>query len=277
MPPVRIVTDSTADLTDDLLKRFNISRVPLKVLFEREVYKDGEEIKPDVFYERLKKGEFATTSQPSPGEFAKVFQELVKDGSEVICLTLSGQFSGTYQSAQVGKKMVTGDIEIVDTMSASWGVGLMAIAAARAAAEGKSKQEILRLLNSLVSKMKVLFLVDSLDHLERGGRIGKAQAFLGTLLSIKPLLCINDGIVCPYEKIRGRDKGLERMVQIVEQQTKGAKINCAIINGGDPEAGEALYKKVINRLECQEVWQGDIGSVIGSHVGPVSGIIYYSL
>ncbi|RYD06435.1 hypothetical protein N752_03675 [Desulforamulus aquiferis] len=131
MPPVRIVTDSTADLTDDLLKRFNISRVPLKVLFDREVYKDGEEIKPDVFYERLKRGEFATTSQPAPGEFAKVFQELVKDGSEVICLTLSGQFSGTYQSAQVGKKMVTGDIEIVDTMSASWGVGLMAIAAAR--------------------------------------------------------------------------------------------------------------------------------------------------
>ncbi|RYD06436.1 hypothetical protein N752_03680 [Desulforamulus aquiferis] len=91
------------------------------------------------------------------------------------------------------------------------------------------------------------------------------------------MLCINDGIVCPYEKIRGRGKGLERMVQIVEQQTKGAKINCAIVSGGDPEAGEALYKKVINRLECQEVWQGDIGPVIGSHVGPVSGIIYYSL
>lgn len=278
MPQVRIVTDSTADLPDELLHRFSIKRVPLKVLFDQEVYKDGIEIKPSVFYERLRNGEWAATSQPSPGEFANVFQDLVSDGSQVVCLTLSAQLSGTFQSAQLGRNMVAGDIEIIDTMSASWGIGLMSIVAAGAAAEGKSKEEIVSHINSLIKKMKVFFLVDSLEYLERGGRIGKAQAFLGSLLNIKPLLCISDGIVCPYEKIRGKTKGLERLVKIVEQQTNGSRVICAIINGGDTEAGQILYEKASNRLNCQEIWQGEIGPVIGSHVGPgVSGIIYYLL
>lgn len=278
MSPVRIVTDSTADLTEELYDRFSIVRVPLRVLFGTESYLDGVQIKPLGFYERLKRGDIGSTSQPSPGDFAYVFEQLVKDDNQVICITLSSQFSGTYQSAMLARNMVPGDIELIDSRSASWGVGLMALAAAKLAAEGKTQQEIVAHIKSLVAKMKVLFLVDTLDYLERGGRIGKAQAFLGSLLNIKPLLCIKDGIVSPYEKIRGKNKGLERMIQIAEQDTNGAKINCAIIQGSAPEAGEELFNKAVKRLNCQEVWRGDIGPVIGCHVGPgVSGIIYYAL
>ncbi|MEW6698099.1 MAG: DegV family protein [Bacillota bacterium] len=278
MPPVRIVTDSTADLPETLYQQFSISRVPLKVLMGAEIYRDGLDITPESFYDRLRQGELASTSQPSPGEFAQVFESLTADGSQVICLTLSSHFSGTYQSAKLAAKMVKGDVEMVDTRSATWGIALMAMAASRAAADGKTKQEILALLQDLIPKMKVLFLVDSLDYLERGGRIGKAQAFLGSLLNIKPLLCVRDGIVNPYEKIRGKNKGLERMIQIAEQDAGNAEMVCAVLGGGDPAAREILHQKARERLNCREIWLGDIGPVIGSHVGPgVSGIIYYTI
>ncbi|SHF50772.1 DegV family protein [Desulforamulus putei] len=276
MPPVRIVTDSTADLPEDLYQKYSISRVPLKVLIGTEIYRDGIDITTEQFYNRLQQGEMAGTSQPSPGEFAQVFESLTADGSQVICLTLSSQFSGTYQSARLAAGMVKGTVEVIDTKSATRGVGLMAMAASRAAAEGKTLDEIKALVHGLIPKMKVLFLVDSLHYLERGGRIGKAQAFLGSLLNIKPLLCVKDGIVYPYEKIRGKNKGLERIIQIAEQDTGGAEIVCAVVDGNDPEARETLYQKAKERLNCREIWQGDIGPVIGSHVGPgVSGIIYY--
>lgn len=278
MPPVRIVTDSTADLPEALYQQFGISRVPLKVLMGSEIYRDGFDITPDSFYDRLRQGELASTSQPSPGEFAQVFENLTADGSQVICLTLSSHFSGTYQSAKLAANMVKGDVEMVDTRSATWGIGLMAMVASRAAAEGKTKQEILTLLQDLIPKMKVLFLVDSLEYLERGGRIGKAQAFLGSLLNIKPLLCVKDGIVNPYEKIRGKNKGLERMIQVAEQDAGNTEIICAVLGGSDPEAREILHQKAKERLNCRELWLGDIGPVIGSHVGPgVSGIIYYTI
>lgn len=278
MPPVRIVTDSTADLTDDVYQAYGIHRVPLKVLFGQEIFRDGIDIQAAEFYTRLTKGQVASTSQPSPGEFAEVFEELTTDGSQVICLTLSSYLSGTYQSACLAQNMVKGDIEVIDSKSASWGIGMMAMAAARAAAEGKTKDQIKSLLLDLVQKMKVFFLVDSLDYLERGGRIGKAQAFLGSLLSIKPLLCVKEGVVYPYEKVRGKNKGLERMVQLAEQDTNGSEIICAVIAGGDLAAREAIYHKVHTRLNCREILLGEIGPVIGSHVGPgVGGLIYYRI
>ncbi len=278
MPQVRIVTDSTADLSEALYQQFGISRVPLKVLFGPEIYRDGFDITPEQFYKRLRQGNLASTSQPSPGEFAQVFETLTADGSRVICLTLSNQFSGTYQSARLATNMVKGEVEVIDTQSASWGVGLMAMAASRAASEGKSCVEIKALIEGLIPKMKILFLVDSLQYLERGGRIGKAQAFLGSLLNIKPLLGVRDGIVYPYEKVRGKNKGLERMIQIAAQDAGNAEIVCAVLGGSDPEIRETLHQKARERLNCREIWLGDVGPVIGSHVGPgVSGIIYYTL
>jgi len=278
MPPVRIVTDSTADLPDELYQRFGIHRVPLKVLFGQEIFLDGIDITIDEFYNRLRRGDMATTSQPAPGEFARTFEELSSDSSQVICLTLSSMLSGTFQSAVLARNMVKGEIEVIDTQSASWGVGFMAMAAARAAAEGKSKNEIINLVLALRSKIRILFLVDSLEHLERGGRIGKAQAFLGSLLNIKPVLSVKEGIVFPHEKVRGKNKGLERIVQIALQDTNGAEAVCAVVGGADPEARKSLYEKVKTRLNCREIWQGDVGPVIGCHAGPgVSGIVYYTL
>ncbi|MEG6520684.1 DegV family protein [Desulfotomaculum sp. 1211_IL3151] len=278
MPTINIVTDSTADLQGDLYQRFNISRVPLKVIIGQDVYRDGIDISPDQFYNRLLQGDFATTSQPSPGDFAQVFREKTAAGERVLCLTLSAKLSGTYQSACIASSMVTGRVEVIDTQSATWGVGLMAIAASRAVNEGKTYEEVKKIIHQLTIKMRILFLVESLDHLERGGRIGKAQAFLGSLLNIKPLLCVRDGLVYPYEKVRGKAKGLERIMQIIEKDTAGAEMVCAVLAGGDPEARGVLLQKSKERLNCREIWQGDVGPVIGCHTGPgVTGIIYYTL
>lgn len=278
MSPVHIVTDSTADLPEELYKRFGIQRVPLKVLIGSDVYQDGIDINPEQFYNRLVQGDTAKTSQPAPAEFTQQFAELAKEDATVLCLTLSGVLSGTYQSAKLATKMVQGNVNVIDTRSASWGVGLMAIAAARAAAEGKSYQDIVELVSELIKRMKILFLVDSLHYLQQGGRIGKAQAFLGSLLNIKPLLTVSEGLVYPYEKIRGKNKGLERIIQIIEKDTEGNRIICAVLHGGDPTAGEYLYQKASTRLNCLEIWQGNVGPVIGCHTGPgVSGIIYYTI
>lgn len=280
MPPVKIVTDSTADLPEELYQRFGISRVPLKVLIESQIYRDGIDITPDEFYTQLRQGKLASTSQPAPGEFASMFEELTKDGSSALCLTLSSQFSGTCQSARLAANMIKekARVDVIDTRSATWGVGLMAIAACRALSQGKNHDEVKELVDSLIPKMRISFLVDSLDYLERGGRIGKAQAFLGSLLSVKPLLSVKDGIVCPTQKVRGKNKGLERLVEIVEQEVGEAPIICAILAGADPEARDILHQKAKERLNCQEIWLGDVGPVIGSHVGPgACGIIYYSL
>ncbi|AEG61022.1 DegV family protein [Desulforamulus ruminis] len=278
MPPIRIVTDSTADLPEEIYQQYGITKVPLKVVFGQEIFRDSIDMNIEEFYARIARGEMSTTSQPAPGEFAEVFQKLTSNGSQVLCLTLSSQMSGTYQSACLAQNMVEGDVEVIDTRSATWGIGMMVMAAARAAAEGKTKGEIKGLLHHLIAKMRFFFLVDSLDHLERGGRIGKAQAFLGTLLNIKPLLGVKDGTVHPYEKVRGKQKGIERLVQIVEQDTGGAEIVCTVLSGGDPAGREALYQKISNRLHCRQTYLGDIGPVIGNHVGiGACGIVYYTI
>ncbi|MCG9969552.1 DegV family protein [Pelotomaculum terephthalicicum JT] len=281
MNKVHIATDSTADLPPELINEYGITVVPLKVIFSGcEPLLDGVEIDTVEFYRRLAENrEMPATSQPTPAEFAAAYGKLSAKGGKIISIHLSSKLSGTCQSARMAKEMVSGvDIEVIDSKLASMGLGLVVLEAAAAARAGKSKEEILDVINKLIPKIQVFFIVDSLDYLVRGGRIGKAQAFLGTILNIKPLLYLKEGIVNPHEKVRGKTRAIDRLVEIVEETAGNQKIKCSLVHGNDPAGVEQLRQKLAAKLNCDEPVVTGLGAVIGTHVGPgVLGIVFAEL
>lgn len=276
MKKIAIVTDSTADLPDDLADRYGITVVPLKVIFNgNETFFDGVDMKTEEFYERLAKGQTTTTSQPSPAEFADCYQRLLPQHS-IISIHISSVMSGTVQSARVARDMLPeSDIEVIDSKSCSMGVGLLVLEAARAASMGKSKDDILDIIHKTIPKIRLFFIVDSMKHLKEGGRIGKAQALLGTILSIKPVLYLNEGVVEPYEKIRGKTRAIERLAQIIAEKTGDKKIKCSVLHGNAQEGMELLLRKLAPIVNCDQPIISKIGPVVGTHVGPgVIGAVY---
>ncbi len=272
MAKVKIVIDSTADIPRNLAEEHGITVVPLNVHFGDKTYLDYVELTSSNFYDLLQKSpDHPRTSQPSPGDFAKVFGELTKDGSAVVAILVSEALSGTYQSAVMAKDMVPGRrIEVIDSRLASMGTTLAAVAAAKAARAGKSVEETVRLANDIVARMGVIFAVDTLEYLARNGRIGKAQALLGTLLSVKPLLTLEGGVVAPLEKVRGEKKVIPRMVEIMGEKLEAARppARVAVAHAACPERAEALRAAVQEAHRPEEIILGGLGAVVGTHVGP---------
>ncbi|MFD2702346.1 DegV family protein [Paenibacillus shunpengii] len=276
MNKVFIVTDSTADIPDQVVDQYGIKIVPLRVVFsEQESYLDGIELSASKFYEKL--GEvkaLPTTSQPSPIEFMNVYKELneAHPGCQIVSIHLSSGMSGTYQSAVLGKSMLEdeseADITVIDSKSASYGYGLLVVHAARLASEGKNAAEITEAVLTLHKERKLYFLVDTLEYLQKGGRIGKASAILGTLLNIKPVLSIDEeGVIYAVEKVRGQKKAMERIVQMFESDFAGKRINIAVGHTANPSSAETFVELMKTRFELNEVVYPNIGAVIGSHVG----------
>lgn len=275
MSQVFIVTDSTADIPDELVAKYQIHVVPLRVVFNQETYLDGIELSPATFYEKLGNAkELPTTSQPSPVEFMNVYSRILNEhpGSQIVSIHLSSAMSGTYQSALLGKSMLedeqTVEITVIDSKSASYGYGLLVVHAAQLAQAGKNAQEIEADVYRLQQQRKLYFLVDTLEYLQKGGRIGKASAILGTLLNIKPVLSIDDeGVIYAVEKIRGQKKAMERIIQMFEQDFAGKRINIAVGHTANPATAEAFISMIQPRFDLGEVVYPNIGAVIGSHVG----------
>ncbi|MFZ5639609.1 MAG: DegV family protein [Bacillota bacterium] len=279
MGAVRIVTDSTADLPRELAEQYGVVVVPLKVLFGQEVFRDGADLDAADFYSRLKKTPvLPTTSQPAPGEFVAVYERLTRRGDSVISIHISSALSGTFHSAQLAKTMVDSkDIFVIDSRSVSMGLGLIVIAAAKAAREGRTRKEILTLINDLINNIKVLFVVDSLEYLERGGRIGKASALLGSLLNIKPILALQDGLVTPLEKVRGKSRALDRLVELAgASYGPGRRLVCSIVHSDDYSSLMKLRDKIEVSLNSPDILISELGPVVGTHVGPGTvGIVVY--
>ncbi|WP_066635382.1 DegV family protein [Desulfolucanica intricata] len=281
MSGIHIVTDSTSDIPAEILKQYdNITVVPLKVMFGQEVFRDGVDLSPAEFYRRLTATkEIPRTSQPSPGEFLEVYQKLADQEQQIISIHLSSHLSGTVQSARTAGSILNyQDIEIIDSLSASMGIGLIVLAAANAAKNGHSYKEIIDLVIKIRNNLKIYFLVDSLEYLQKGGRIGKARAFLGTLLNIKPILRVNEGIVHPYEKIRGKAKALNRLIEITSHEiTPGTSVECCILHAAEPKGANRLKDMLLEKFPGINVIFADVGPVIGTHVGPGTlGIIFYT-
>ncbi|MDA8097792.1 MAG: DegV family protein [Clostridia bacterium] len=277
MPNVRIVTDSTADLPPDLVSKYGITVVPLKVLFEQDVYRDGVDISLDDFYRRLV-DQPSSTSQPSPAEFLEVYQSFSEQGDSIVSIHISAALSGTHQSAQLAKSMMPkADIELIDSKVTSVGLGLIVLAAAKSVQEGWNKHEVIHFVNWLVDNIRVYFMVNTLDYLQRGGRIGRAHAFLGTLLNIKPLLKLSDGLVTPHEKVRGRTKCLDRIAEIgKELSEQRGQLVYATLHGNAPKLGQELDERLFSRLGYEPEYRTRAGAVIGTHTGPgVVGVAYH--
>lgn len=273
MPKVLIVTDSTADIPFSVRETLNIEVVPLKIHFGDETYLDAVTIQSDEFYQKLSQSKvLPTTSQPSPLDFVEMYKRLLKEGdTEVISIHLSAALSGTYQSASLAKSLVDEGrkITLVDSKSASYGLGMMVVAAAEAAKEGKSGEEILNLIHELRESSRIYFIVDTLEYLYRGGRIGKASALIGSLLNIKPILTIDDsGEVAPVDKVRGQKKAMGRIVELLQQDFTGGPIEVMAAHSNSLSAAEELCALVKERFEVSSLSFTNLGPVIGTHVGP---------
>ncbi len=278
---IKIVTDSTADLPQEIARDLGLTVVPLTVFFGPESYLDGVELKAQDFYAKLiSSPHHPKTSQPSPADFAAVYNALKSEADTILSIHLSSHLSGTFQSAVLAKAMVEGvDIELVDTKGASMTFGVTVIEAARAVRAGWSKEQVLALIDRMVKNVGVFFCVDTLEYLRRNGRIGKASALLGSLLNIKPVLTLEDGIVAPYEKLRGQNRVIPRLVELMQQKMGPEKrIRVAVIHAAAKDQAEKLLEAIRGAFEVDEATIADIGPVVGAHTGPGTlATIFYGL
>lgn len=281
MGKVRIVADSTSDIPAELRERLGITIVPLKVLFGEETYLDSITINAEQFYEKLKTSSIVpTTSQPSPHEFTEVYERLLFEdpGCSVLSIHLASILSGTHQSAVIAKSMMEqdADIEVIDSKSASFGIGMLVVMAAELAREGKSMEEILEAVDALQKGTSIYFLVDTLEYLHKGGRIGKASALIGSILNIKPILSLEKetGGVLSVDKVRGTKKALARISDMLKDTFRDDPIHIVIAYTDNKEAAGDLEERIKAELNIKSVSYTTIGSVIGTHTGPGTSAVF---
>ena len=266
---VRVVTDSTADLPPDLAAEHGITVVPLNLHFGQETYLDGIDITPDQFYQRLTSGaQLPTTSQPSVGAFMEVYEGLREGAEGIVSVHISAKLSGTCNSANQAKAELseTITVEVVDTELASLGLGLAALAAAKAAQSGAGLAEVAAEARRAADETSVLFMVDTLEYLQKGGRIGKAAAFFGGLLNVKPLLTIQDGQVHPLERARTRSKAMGRLEEMLQAEAPIQQL--AVMYTTTPDDANALAQRGAPLVAPEQPIIGRLGAVVGTYAGP---------
>jgi DegV family protein with EDD domain len=271
MSKVAIVTDSTPNIPEHLIKENQIHVVPLNVIWGEESYYDGVEITNAEFYTRLETDKvMPSTSQPSIAEFEVVFRSLYEDGYEILGDFLSEDLSGTISSATQAKKMLPkATIEIVNSRSLAMAHGFQVLAAARAAKNGASLAECKRIAEDAQDRSGVLFVLDTLEFLHRGGRIGGAKRFVGTLLNVKPILTIEDGTIITLDQVRTQKKALEAIVDLIVERTKGHKnIQLATLHANNPETAQHILDAAAERLPLAEKVFAELSPVLGTHAGP---------
>lgn len=276
MAGVRVVTDSSCDLPEAVAAELGIDIVPLSIRFGDEEFIDREELSADDFWARCARSPvLPETAAPSPGRFEEAFRRAADAGAEaILCLNLSGRLSGTIQAAQLASKAVENDVrvEVIDSRSITMGLGGMAATAARMASEGESLDRIVEHVNDMIPRTHVYGALDTLDNLKKGGRIGGAQAMIGSMLSIKPIIEVRDGVVESESKQRTRSRSLSYLVDKV--RSFGAVENLAAMHGDAPDMDEFL-DKLAELYPRDQIIVGEIGPVIGTHGGPrVVGITF---
>jgi DegV family protein with EDD domain len=267
-----IVLDSTADFPDAPARYPNFRVVPLYVLFGEESFKDYIEITPDRFYERLQsEAELPTTSQPTPGDFLATFEELAPQYDRIIALTISSTLSGTFGSAQAAAEMLGGDkVRVIDSRTVSASLGLLASGVQHRLERGTTDEEIDAFVDYYQREHHLLFTVNTLEYLAKGGRIGRAAAFAGNLLNVKPILAIRDGEVIPLKRVRGNHKAFaEFREQFVATTTDSPNLKVGIAHAAAPGRLQALRELVEReRPHAQIEIATTLGAVVGTHAGP---------
>ncbi|MBI2854233.1 MAG: DegV family protein [Chloroflexi bacterium] len=266
---LKIVTDSTADLPRDLARQLDIRVVPLTVRFGTETYLDGVQLSADEFFRKLVQSPvLPTTAAPGPGVFSELYNYLLDQGHEVLSMHISSKLSATFGSAVAGKNNLSAGskVEVVDTMSVSMGLGLLALQAARVAVEGATLAEAVELVKRKMPAVKLYGAFDTLEYLYKGGRIGRAQALLGSMLNLKPMIVVRDGEVHPLERVRTRAKAVARLRQLVENSKDPEEL--AVIHATTPDDMEDLSKQVEKLVPGKRVHRTQFGPVLGTYTGP---------
>ncbi|MDO9545832.1 MAG: DegV family protein [Pelolinea sp.] len=273
MNKIAIVTDSTAYIPKDFVERHNIRVIPLKIHWDDTTLVDGVDITPAQFYDRLEKSStIPSTSQPSAGDFLQVFKELAPHYDGIIAPLISSGISGTVDSAEAALAMFSEiPVEIIDTHSTSAGLGLVVTAVAQAVSDGKSLKEIKQLAEDIVKRSKLFFVVDTLKYLHKNGRIGGASRYLGSALSIKPILFLDDqGKIDALEKVRTKRKATERLIQLAVEKADGKPVNVGVMHANAIKEVMNLRDQLLEQLDCAQIEIYEISPVIGAHVGPGS-------
>jgi DegV family protein with EDD domain len=271
MSKVALVTDSTAYIPNDLLEKYQIRTVPQVLIWGEETFEDGIDIQPEEFYTRLKTAKvMPTTSQATPRSFIEIFRQLIDQDYQILAILISEKLSGTIASAVQAKDMFPeAEIEIVDSFSTAMAMGFQVITVANAALGGASLSDCVTMAKNVRENTGVVFAVDTLEFLHRGGRIGGGTRFLGTALKIKPILEVKEGRVEAIEQVRTRAKSLNRLVELTEERIGGRKpVHLATLHANSPEDAAILLKMAEERVDSIESVFTEVSPVVGTHAGP---------
>jgi len=274
MPKIAIVTDSTAYIPADLVQKHNLTVTPQVLIWGEETFEDGVDIQPDEFYARLKTSKaMPTTSQVSIATMKSTFERLLDEGYDhVLAILLSAKLSGTIQSAIQAKDMMDSageKVTFVDSNSTAMALGFQVLSVARAVEDGANLKDAIALAEKAREHTGVYFAVDTLEFLHRGGRIGGAKRFLGTALNVKPVLAVLDGRVEAVEQIRTKKKAIDRVFELVAEQTKGkSPIHLATLHAAAEDEAKELLKKASKELDAIESILTSVSPVVGTHAGP---------
>jgi len=263
----KVVTDSTSDLPAEVVRELGITVVPALIQFGDKVYRDGIDLSTDEFYRRLQSSSvMPKTSAPSPGTFKEVYSRLAQEADAIVSIHVSAKMSATYDAARVGSADLKCPISIIDSQTASMACGLLVILAASAAREGASFSDIDALVRAAVPRTVTFGVFGTLEYLYRGGRIGRAQAFLGSILKLNPILAIRAGEILPIARVRTRPKAIERLCEIIRDS--GIPQEMSVMSTTEPEEAEALAQRLAPIFPPERMYRASIGPAVGTYVGP---------
>ena len=273
---VKIVTDSTSDLPPEIAEELGITVVPLYVRFGDKLYRDRVDISEDEFYDRLVHDPVHPgTSQPTPQDFVAVYKELAKNADGILSIHISGKLSGTCHSALGAKQLIEGNcpIEVIDSQWTSIALGLIAIKLAEGARAGKGLPELVAEAKALIPDIHYLGFFDTLKYLQLGGRIGKAQSLLGSLLNVKPLLTLKEGEFIPVGRVRTYSKAKDRLFEFAKD---GGKLDdVAVVHSTTPDEAEAMADRLGSLFDRKKILIARLGPVLGTHAGPGTLFVLY--
>ena len=279
MPRIGIITDSTSYIPGDLVQKYDIKVAPQISIWGEEAFEDGIDIMPDEFYARLKESDIhPKTSQATIPYFQRLFEPLVNEGIPILAILVSDKLSGTLSSAEQAKTMFPGaTIELVNSKTTAMALGFQVLAAARAAEAGGSFEDVVELAKGAKDHTGVYFVVDTLEYLHRGGRIGGASRIFGTALNIKPILYVHDGQVEPLERVRTKSKAISRLLEILDDKLAGKpNLRIATLHAAVEQEAVDLLDQVQERWATVEGYVTPVSPAVGTHVGPGTVGICYS-
>ncbi len=268
---IKIVTDSTCDLPPDWLNRYQITVVPMNIQFGLETFREGHTIDPETFYRRINRaGALPTTSQPSVGEFCELYQRLAADGSDILSIHLTSKLSGTWQSALMAARQLSGScrVRVVDSLNGSPGLGLLVREAAQLAEAGLAIEEIVSKIEARRPQVNIFIMLKDLRYARMSGRVGRVREALASLLNVKPIIGVEDGALIPLDRVRSQHKAFERMAAMAAENIGDAPVHVGMVHALAPAEAETLMALLRSRLNCQDTFITDLSLSLAVHFGP---------